>query len=47
MCSFYEQLYIFKSINNVDIADYLSDDVPKLNENDTILCDSFPTKMYH
>ena len=43
MCSFYEQLYTSKSINDVDIDDYLSDDVPNVNENDKILCDSFPT----
>ena len=41
MCSFYEQLYTSKSINDVDIDDYLSDAVPNVNENDRILCDSF------
>ena len=40
ICSFYEQLYTSKSFNDVDIDDYLSDDVPNVNE---ILCDSFPT----
>ena len=43
MCSFYEQLYTSKSINDVDIDDYFSDDVPNVNVNDKILCDSFPT----
>ena len=43
MCSFYEQLYTSKSINDVDINEYLSDDVPNVDENDKILCDSFPT----
>ena len=43
MCSFYEKLYTSKSINDVDIDEYLSDDVPNVDENDKILCDSFPT----
>ena len=34
----YIQIY-----QDVDIDEFLSDDVPNVNENDKILCDSFPT----
>ena len=44
MCLFYENLYESKSIQDVDIDNYLSnDETPVLTENDKSLCDTFPS----
>ena len=44
MCSFYENLYSSKHINDENISTYLQDvTCPKLNDQEKKFCDSLPT----